>query len=141
MFGVGYWEPTRSRRLTFSIMITFANTNNFEPQTHPFSAAIMVYTTLAISANKIQGGSIQFSVPSPKTELASSIIRETRSEKDSPNFPLSRNLVYTSCLNPTVILLYMSYMVCIQITKTFFIFCGRKDEKPPSINRRGQSYY
>jgi hypothetical protein len=72
-------------------MITFANTNNFEPQTHPFSAAIMVYATLTIPANKIQAdGSTQFGLsPSSRSVFlfATSIIRDTSSENDSPNFP------------------------------------------------------
>jgi hypothetical protein len=72
-------------------MITDAHTNDFETQSFPFAVAVLMRTIPTIPANKIQAyGSTQFGLSPPSRSVflfATSIIRDTRSENDSPNFP------------------------------------------------------
>jgi hypothetical protein len=72
-------------------MAAVANTNDFESHSFPFTITVLMRTIPTISAYKIQAGRCtQFGLSPPSRSIflfATSIIRDTRSENDSPNLP------------------------------------------------------
>jgi hypothetical protein len=70
-------------------MTAVTNANDLESHSFPSTMTGIVRSVPTVSADKIYSGSVQFSsiLPCVVFLSAASIMRDTRSEKDSPNRP------------------------------------------------------